>query len=80
MSYLGFSFKPPRWLRDAVSGIKISVPPTTVPTPGGGTVTFNPASQQQLPDVTGAVQQIPGGWLTLGAAGVALYLLLSRRR
>lgn len=99
---LGFSLKPPAWLRK-IAGTVIHGTTATIPTPTGVPITVdlgNPASvdaakralagtklstsvgqpaptlaQQADAAVTGT---IPGGWLTLVGAGLALLFL--RRR
>jgi hypothetical protein len=79
---LGISLKPPDWLRrivgDVVGGTRISVPPVTVPLPGGGSATINPTRptfQQQTQQIVGAV---PGGWLTIAAIAAGAIFILPR--
>ena len=80
LSGLGFSLKPPAWLRTAVGqivgGTTVSVPSVTVPLPGGGSVTTpgtKPTIGQQLQ--TG-VNTVPGGWVTVAAVALgAMYVL-----
>lgn len=73
MSGLGFSLKPPDWLRNiiapAVKGAKVTV---TVP---GITVSNQPPTPVQ--QATQAVEQnVPGGWITIAAlAAVAVFVL-----
>jgi hypothetical protein len=93
---LGFSLKPPKWLRQAVSGVihrsTVNVPTPTGNvslTPGevwdvvkGATVTVGPKKSP----VEEAVQKIPGGMNTIALVGIGVLGLLlfksmsSRRR
>jgi len=81
---LGFSLKPPPWLREAaktiVGGVKVSVPSVTVPLPGGGSVT-TPGTKPSLPEqAQEMVEKIPGGWFTVAALGLGAFLILQRSR
>jgi hypothetical protein len=80
---LGFSLKPPQWLRTAaaqiIGGTKVSVPSVNIPLPGGGSVQ-TPGTKPTFPQqAQQMVEQIPGGWLTLAAVGLGAVLLLKRR-
>ncbi len=74
---LGFSLKPPAWLRSTVAGIfqRGTAGGISVPTPGGGSATYSPPSpadfQVSAPMLAG------GAGLALGA--LALFLLMGRR-
>lgn len=80
---IGFSLKPPAWLRTAVGNI-VSGKAGTIPLPSGGNVVVNPSPvptpvQQFERNVE---QNIPGGWGTIAMVGIgalALVLLLKRR-
>ena len=88
---LGFSLKPPKWLREAgqqiIGGLRVSVPTPVGPvvlTPGqaaaaarGATVTYTPQQPQSFGQ---QVQQIPGGWGTLAAVGIGAVVLLTMLR
>jgi hypothetical protein len=81
---LGFSLKPPAWLRNVagqiVSGSKVSVPSVTVPLPGGGSVT-TPGTRTSFPEqAQQAVESIPGGWFTVAAVGLGAILLMQNAR
>ena len=81
---LGFSLKPPRWLRNAVgqivSGTKVEVPSVTVPLPGGGSVS-TPGPKPSFPEKAQmAIEQIPGGWFPVAAVGLGAVLLMQRAR
>lgn len=84
LSGLGFSLKPPAWLRDAarkiVGGTKVSVPSVTIPLPGGGSI-ITPSTK---PTVTEQAEllaaNIPGGWVTIAGVGLLAALLLFKRR
>ena len=76
---LGFSLKPPQWLRDAVSDLAHGKT-TSVPVPGGSTATLTPPSALQKPtpveQANTAVESVPGGWMTIAAViGAAIFLL-----
>ena len=83
LSGLGFSLKPPAWLRNAVGqivkGSTVNVPSINIPLPGGGMIT-TPSTK---PTVTERAQllaaNVPGGWLTIAAIGLGAFLLLKRR-
>ncbi len=79
---LGLSLKPPAWLRNAVSevwkGSKISIPSTTIPLPGGGSVR-TPGTKPSFQDqAQNAVENIPGGWFTVAAIALGAAVLLPR--
>jgi len=83
LSGLGFSLKPPAWLRTAVGqvvgGTKISIPSVNIPLPGGGSVT-TPGTRPSFPQqAQEAVEKIPGGWITVAAVAIGAVLLLRRR-
>lgn len=75
---LGFSLKPPKWLRnkikEVVGQVKVEVKPPS------GTVTYGTPQQQTPADTVRDVveNQIPGGWLTVGLAVVAGALVIPR--
>jgi hypothetical protein len=84
LSGLGFSLKPPAWLRDAfgkvVGGTTVNVPSVNIPLPGGGMIT-TPSTR---PTVTQQAElfaaNIPGGWATIAGVGlIGAFLLLKRR-
>lgn len=84
LSGLGFSLKPPSWLRNAfgqiVSGTKVNVPSVNIPLPGGGMIT-TPSTKPSLPEQAELfAANIPGGWLTIAGVGVLGALLLLKRR
>jgi hypothetical protein len=77
---LGFSLKPPSWLVNDVKSL-VAGKPASVPLPSGGSVTVTPrpatntalnAANTQL---QAAVEEIPGGWLTIAAAVAAIFVL-----
>ena len=80
---LGFSLKPPAWLRNAVSDLAHGKA-TTVPIPGGSTATVTPPTALQKPtpeeQASAAVESIPGGWLAIAAIGAAAFFLLHKGR
>jgi len=84
LSGLGFSLKPPAWLRDAwgkiVGETKVSVPSVNIPLPGGGMIT-TPSTQPTVAERAGLVAaNVPGGWVTIAAVGLlGAFLLLKRR-
>ena len=83
LSGLGFSLKPPTWLRDAwgkiVGGTKVSVPSVNIPLPGGGMIT-TPSTQPTVAERAELMAaNVPGGWLTIAAVGIGAFLLLKRR-
>lgn len=92
---LGFSLRPPKWLRDAVSGV-IHKTTVNVPTPAGGSIPLTPGEianaikgstvtvgPKQPSPVEQAMQNVPGGVggiaLLAGAALVTMLLLRKRR-
>jgi hypothetical protein len=84
---LGFSLKPPKWLREAagkiISGIKVEPPPPiSIPLPGGrGQVVLSTRPMDQAGQFV--EQNVPGGWGTvalIGAGVLALMLMGGRRR
>ena len=90
LSGLGLSLKPPKWLRKLIN-TPVTVPTETGPivvTPGDvlASTRTGPTPMQQAAanvgrNVTGWVDQVPGGWLTVGGgAALAAWLLLGRRR
>ena len=80
---MGFSLKPPAWLKNAVTDL-FHGQTTTVPTPGGGSATITPPGALQKPGATpepaSPVDSIPGGWLTIVGAAALAFFLLSRRK
>jgi hypothetical protein len=84
LSGLGFSLKPPAWLRNAateiIQGTKVAVPSVTIPLPGGGSIT-TPSTKPTLPQQAQLLAaNIPGGWVTIAAVGLlGAFLLLKRR-
>jgi hypothetical protein len=83
LSGLGFSLKPPAWLRNIFTGstitasnkgVNVVTQPINVPLPGGGAVT----SQTPVQQAAAAVENIPGGWITIAGLGVLGVLLLVR--
>jgi len=82
LSGLGFSLKPPAWLRDAarkiVGGTKVSVPSVTIPLPGGGSI-ITPSTKPTLPEQAELLAaNIPGGWVTIAGVGLLAGLLLMK--
>jgi hypothetical protein len=79
---LGLSLKPPAWLRKIVSetvkGTKVSVPPITVPLPGGGSATIHPTPPTLQQQAEQAVENVPGGWLTIAAIAAGAIFILPR--
>jgi hypothetical protein len=96
LSGLGFSLKPPKWLRDAVSGV-IHKTTVNIPTPvgpvslspeelksaiKGSNVTVGPKQPSAAEQI---VSNVPGGANTLllaglGIAGLLVFMSMSRRR
>lgn len=100
---LGFSLKPPAWLRN-FAGAVIKGTTITIPTPTGipivvdgsdpnayqkilamlrGTTvsTQAGAASPSIPQrAAQAIENIPGGWLTVATLGIATFLLLRGRR
>jgi len=77
---LGFSLKPPAWARKALEDLARGRP-TTVPSPGGGTVVISPPMIQQGAPTTpppAGVEAVPGGWVTIAGAALLAILVLPR--
>jgi len=102
LSGLGFSLKPPAWLRNfagaVMKGTQISVPtPAGVPIvvdgsdPSALQKIINALKGTQVSTTMGkpapslpqqaenAIESIPGGWFTIIALGLGVFLLLKRR-
>jgi hypothetical protein len=84
LSGLGFSLKPPQWLRTAVSqivsGTKVSVPSVNIPLPGGGMITTPSTKPSMGQQAELLAANIPGGMVTIAAVGLlGAFLLLKRR-
>jgi hypothetical protein len=86
LSGLGFSLKPPAWLRDAfkkvVGGTKVNVPSVNIPLPGGGMIT-TPSTKptvQERAELLAA--NVPGGMVMIAAVGLlgAFLLMKSLKR
>lgn len=77
---LGFSLKPPAWLRNAVSEAwqKTTVPSTTIPLPGGGKVQLPGKGQTFTEQVSDRVESVPGGWYTVAGVTLLAVLVLPR--
>jgi hypothetical protein len=80
LSGLGFSLKPPSWLRDAVKkvvgGTTVNVPSVNIPLPGGGMIT-TPSTKptvQERAELLAA--NVPGGMVTIAAVGLLGAFLL----
>ncbi|HLB37470.1 MAG TPA: hypothetical protein VJL31_12940 [Gemmatimonadales bacterium] len=81
---LGFSLKPPAWLRKAVGGIwqKGTEGGVDIPLPGGGKGTLTPGGQRTTPGaftLPGGAQMDMGMLALLGVALVGV-MMISRRR
>lgn len=82
-SNLGFSLKPPKWLREAagkiVSGIQISPPgPIDIPLPGGkGKVTVSTGPTGA--GIMDQIQQSGPSLAMIGLGALAVFLLMRRR-
>ena len=82
---LGFSLKPPKWLRDAVSNLSQGKPATSpLPTPGQPTVTVNAPTTTNTSTIPGTTIPMPStssmGTVAMVAGGALLLLLLMRRK
>jgi hypothetical protein len=82
LSGLGFSLKPPAWLRKAateiIHGTKVAVPSVTIPLPGGGSI-ITPSTKPTLPEQAELLAaNIPGGWVTIAGVGLLAGLLLMK--
>jgi len=82
---MGFSLKPPSWLRNLAKGVVGSITTgggTTVARDPTGQITVSPSQPQAANPadaVANTVASIPGGWLTIAAIGVGAFLLLKKR-
>jgi len=100
---LGFSLKPPAWLRN-FGGAVIKGTTITIQTPTGIPIVvdgIDPQAYQRVlamlrgprvstaagaagpsrrPGAAQAIENIPGGWLTVATLGIAAFLLLKGRR
>lgn len=84
LSGLGFSVKPPAWLRDAfgkvVGGTTVNVPSVNIPLPGGGMITTPSTRPTVAQQAELFAANIPGGMVTIAAVGLlGAFLLLKRR-
>jgi len=79
---LGFSLKPPKWLRDLVNkNVHVNLPPIPpVNVDVRATPTASETAAAAGREAQGLVDQVPGGWVTIGVAAASLLLLMRRPR
>lgn len=84
---LGFSLKPPAWLRNQIQqgvqqvegSIQKAVSNAADSASKAITKATTPATPSPVDQVNSAVANIPGGWLTIAGVGAGLLLLLRRK-
>jgi hypothetical protein len=86
VSGLGLSLKPPKWLRNTIrSGIQSVEDAARESAAKAADAAAAAARAKNTPapgpaeQVNAAVQNIPGGWLTIAAAGLGVLLLMRRK-
>jgi hypothetical protein len=81
LSGLGLSLKPPAWLRNIAAGPLTLSPQQAANAARGAQVTYSSGPRPASPiDAANAAvtNEIPGGWLTVAAIGLAAVFILPK--